>query len=364
MIRAMVVLAAVTTMFLAGPAGGRAGDDRQPTESKPADPPGVLCAEFLFQQAAFPQCHASTIAETPSGLVVAWFGGTREGRDDVGIWASRRAGNGWTEPVEVANGLQDDGSRFPCWNPVLFRAADGQLLLLYKVGPSPSAWWGMFRRSHDDGNSWGPASRLPDGHLGPIKNKPVLLPDGRLLCGSSTEHAGWCVHMEWTADWGHTWQRTEPLNDGRSLGAIQPAILLHGDGRVQILCRTQQQRIAEAFSNDGGRTWSKLELTELPNPNAGIDAVTLADGRHLLVYNHTPRGRSPLNVALSKDGRSWEAAVVLEDTPGEYSYPAVIQTSDGLVHITYTWRRQRIKHVVLHPAQLHLRPIRDGVWPE
>jgi predicted neuraminidase len=90
----------------------------------------------------------------------------------------------------------------------------------------------------------------------------------------------------------------------------------------------------------------------------------LADGRHLLVYNHTARGRSPLNIAVSSNGRDWQAAAVLESQPGEYSYPAVIQTSDQLVHVTYTWKRQRIKHVVLDPKQLKSVPIVDSKWPE
>ncbi len=366
MIRSVAIAVAIATMtmFLFAPTTGRAGDDRRPGEGMPTDQPGVICAEFLFTQAPFRECHASTIAESSEGLVAAWFGGTREGRNDVGIWVSRHVGGRWTEPVEVATGVQDDGSRLPCWNPVLFRATDGRLLLFYKVGPSPSTWWGMLCRSRDEGKSWGPAIRLPNGQLGPIKNKPVLLPDGRLLCGSSTEHAGWRVHMEWTPDWGKTWQKTKPLNDGRRIGAIQPTILQHADGRLQILCRSRQRRIAEAFSDDGGRTWSAMELSSLPNPNSGIDAVTLSDGRHLLVYNHTTRGRSPLNVALSPDGRQWHAAVVLENEPGEYSYPAVIQTSDRVVHITYTWRRQRIKHVALDLAKLRLRPIGNGIWPD
>jgi predicted neuraminidase len=81
------------------------------------------------------------------------------------------------------------------------------------------------------------------------------------------------------------------------------------------------------------------------------------------VYNHTTKGRSPLNVSVSRDGKTWEAALVLESEPGEYSYPAVIQTSDGLVHITYTWKRQRIKHVELDPARLKAVPMPDGNWP-
>lgn len=324
---------------------------------------GIVSSEFVYEAASFPQCHASTLAETPQGLVAAWFGGTREGRQDVGIWLARKTSGRWSEPTEVAKGIQGD-RQYPCWNPVLYQDAGGTLLLFYKVGPSPSAWWGVLQRSPDFGISWSPAARLPDGQLGPIKNKPRLLADGRLLCGSSTEDQGWRVHMEWTADYGHTWQRTQPLNDGKTLQAIQPTILEHGANRLQILCRGRGTgRIVEAWSEDGGRTWSGMTVTELPNPNSGIDGVTLRDGRQLLVYNHTPQGRSPLNVAISPDGRRWLAAVVLEDTPGEFSYPAVIQTKDGLVHVTYTWKRQRIKHVVLDPGRFSPREIREGVWP-
>jgi hypothetical protein len=109
----------------------------------------------------------------------------------------------------------------------------------------------------------------------------------------------------------------------------------------------------------------EISLTELPNPNSGTDAVTLKDGRHLLIYNHTAKGRSPLNLAVSKDGKVWEAALVLEDEPKkEFSYPAIIQTSDGLVRITYTWKRQKAKHVVIDPAKLVLKPIVNGQWPK
>ncbi len=248
---------------------------------------------------------------------------------------------------------------------MLFQATDGPLLLFYKVGPSPSTWWGMLITSQDGGKSWGEPARLPDNIVGPVKNKPVLLSDGRLLCGTSTEDHGWRVHMEWTSDLGKTWERTEVLNDGKSLHAIQPTILQHENGALQILCRGRGTgKIVQGWSQDGGRSWSKLETIELPNPNSGIDAVTLRDGRHLLVYNHTARGRSPLNLAVSDDGGNWHAAATLEDTPGEFSYPAICQSSDGLVHITYTWKRQRIKHVVVDPEQLILAEIRDGRWPQ
>lgn len=321
----------------------------------------VLKAEFLYEEAPFPQCHASTIVETKSGLVAAWFGGTKEKHPDVGIWLSRQVNGRWTAPVEVANGVQHtlaDGRahRHPCWNPVLFQPVRGPLLLFYKAGPSPSTWWGMLMTSDDDGRTWSPPRRLPEGIAGPIKNKPVQLPKGDILCGTSTEDQGWRVHFEWTPDLGRTWFRTEAINDGKSIGAIQPSILFHPGGGLQALGRSQQGKVWQAWSSDNGRTWSELTLTDLPNPNAGTDAVTLRDGRHMLVYNHTPKGRTPLNVAVSHDGRSWRQVLTLESEPGEYSYPAVIQTQDGLAHITYTWRRQRVRHVVVDPTKLEVKP--------
>ena len=328
------------------------------------NPDAIVVSEFIFDQVRFPSCHASTIAETKTGMVAAWFGGTRERNPDVGIWIARRDKASWSRPVEVANGLQQDGKRYPCWNPVLFQVERGPLLLFYKVGPSPSEWWGMLMTSTDGGVTWSKARRLPDGILGPIKNKPVLLKDGLLLCGSSTEHAGWRVHLERTKDLGVTWQKSEPLNDRVQFGAIQPTILVHRSGAIQILCRSRQKMITECWSTDDGKTWSTMKTTSLPNPSAGIDAVMLKDGRALLVYNHTDNARSPLNVAVSADGKTWKATLVLENQPGEYSYPAVIQTSDGLVHVTYTWKRERIKHVVIDAAKLVLRDMPDGRWPQ
>ena len=314
----------------------------------------IVAAEFIYETAPFPSCHASTIAETKDGLIAAWFGGKHENNPDVGIWVSRRNERGWSPVVEVATGVQDNGTRYPCWNPVLYQPARGPLLLFFKVGPSPSEWWGMLITSSDNGRTWSSPQRLPAGTLGPIKNKPVQTKDGSLLCPSSTESAGWQVYMERTADLGKTWQRMGPLNDSKEFGAIQPTIISYLSGRLQILCRSRQRRITESWSEDGGKSWSPMKATSLPNPNSGIDAVSLKDGRALLVYNHTERARSPLNIAISTDGKAWKSALVLEDQPGEYSYPAVIQTDDGMVHVTYTWKRERIKHVVIDPGKLVL----------
>ena len=326
-------------------------------DKSPQSPTGVLKSEFLFETAPFPSCHASTIAETTKGvLVAAWFGGKYEKHPEVGVWVSRQVDGRWTAPVEVANGVQyekSDGSvhRHPCWNPVLFQPKSGPLILFYKVGPSPSTWWGMLMTSDDGGATWSAPCRLPEQIDGPVKNKPVQLPNGDLLCGSSTESDGWRVHFERTSDLGRTWQRTGPVNDGQEFGAIQPSILFLGGEKLLAVGRTKQGKVFQVASDDLGRTWGPLSATSLPNPNAGTDAVTLKDGRHLIVYNHTPKGRSPINVAVSRDGKDWQPALVLESEPGEYSYPAIIQTADGLVHITYTWKRQRVRHVVLDPAK-------------
>jgi predicted neuraminidase len=338
-----------------------------------ANDPAIVASEVIFDPAPHPQCHASTIVETPGGLVAAWFGGTREGNPDVGIWMSRQRNGKWSVPVEVANGAETEDPRVNTLNPVLFQVPKGPLLLFYKTGK----WWAYVKRSTDEGATWSKPERLYNGLYGPIKNKPVLLADGSILSPASVEIPSpkgrcWRVHFERSTNGGKTWELIGPVNEGHEIQAIQPSILFHPNNRLQALGRTQQGRMFEIWSDDGGLTWGQMSLMDLPNNNSGTDAVTLRDGRHLLVYNHvgnragqTKGDRSPLNVAISKDGKVWEAALVLESTPRqEMSYPAVIQSSDGLVHITYTYRRMNIRHVVVDPAKLDLKPIVNGEWPK
>ena len=331
-----------------------------------ASQPGFVSTEFIYEKAPFPECHASSIVEVDGQLLAAWFGGTEERDPDVGIWLSRRGSDGWSAPEEVATGVVSPTERYPTWNPVLFQPRSGPLMLFYKVGPTPSKWWGMVMTSTDRGQSWSSPRRLPEGIVGPIKNKPVELSKGDILAPSSSEDEGWRVHFERSSDGGETWQSTGPLNDADKFAAIQPSILVHGEGRLQAVGRTRESGVFQIWSDDNGKTWGEMTATGLPNPSSGTDAVTLADGRHLLVYNHNTgaRDRSPLNVAVSDDGVTWQAALVVEDEPGsEFSYPAVIQTADGLVHVTYTWKRERIKHVVLDPSKLRVTPLVDGNWP-
>lgn len=325
--------------------------------------PVLVKSEFIYDSAPFPSCHASTIAETGNGFIAAWFGGTAEKNPDVGIWAARLVDGKWTAPTEVANGVQANGTTHPCWNPVLFQPNGAPLMLFYKVGPTPQTWWGMLRTSTDGGRTWSEPARLPEGILGPIKNKPAQLADGTILSPTSTENPetdAWQVYFERSADGGKTWTVTPPANDGKVISAIQPSILFHPGGKLQAIGRTRQNRVFDLWSDDEGKTWRPMTLGTLPNPNSGTDAVTLRDGRHVIVYNHVGGEsgkwggkRSPLNVAVSRDGKTWKGALVLEDEVGrEFSYPAIIQAEDGLIHITYTWKRQRIKHVVVDVATL------------
>ena len=309
-------------------------------------------SEFIYESATFPSCHASTVVETaPGEFLAAWFGGSAEGKPDVAIWSSRKSKGHWSAPAELAR-----EPNIPTFNPVLFFSADKTLWIYYKFGPSPEQWTGARRSSRDAGQTWSPVEHLPAGILGPIKNKPLVLPDGVIVSGTSVEsYQAWTSWVERSSDNGKTWTKHGPIVfPGEPRGTIQPAIVLLAQSRLRMFVRSTPRigRICTSDSSDGGKTWTDLKPTELPNPNSGIDAVSLADGRILLVYNHTTKGRSPLNLAVSRDGEHWNSFLPLETDPGEFSYPAIIQGSDGSVHVTYTWNRTKIRHVQLPLAAI------------
>jgi predicted neuraminidase len=329
---------------------------------------GLLVSGPIFESAPFVSCHAATLAQSQGEILCAFFGGTREGAPDVRIWLSRFRDRRWSQLVEVANGAEPHGSPQSCWNPVLFQPQNGPLILFYKVGPSPAKWWGMIQLSEDAGRTWTDPVRLPPGILGPAKNKPVTLAGGDILspCSSEDPQTGWHVYFERSKDNGITWTASPRVEQGDIPKSNQPSILLHSPSILQAVGRTTVGKIFETWSRDAGQTWEKIRLTDLPNCNSGLDAVTLADGRHLIVYNHSnlEKVRYPLNVAISRDGRIWEAALQLEsDPPGQYSYPAIIQSSDGLVHIAYTFKRRMIKHCIVDPNMLKPRPIETFICP-
>ena len=339
------------------------------------DNPRIVEAGLIFDpdNAPAPQSHSSTIEELPDGeLAASWFAGTKEPHVDNSIWFARTKNGIWQAPIEVVDGSEGEEADHRTGNPVLFQPSGegAPLLLFYKVVPREDGgarnWWGMMTQSHNNGETWEEPWRLGTDPklgslpnlLGPVKNKPIELSDGSIVCPSSSEHEGWRVHFEVTRDFGKTWEVIGPIEEATNFNAIQPSLLTYPDGRWQVLCRSLEGSLAQSWSEDKGKTWSPITATHLPNPNSGTDAASLIDGRKLLVYNHTvsrapfPSKRNMLNVAISEDGKKWNPILTLERAEGEYSYPSCIQTSDGLVHITYTWKRESIRHVVLNPEAL------------
>jgi predicted neuraminidase len=329
--------------------------------------PPLKEAIFAPGSAPFAASHASTVVELKNGdLMSAWFGGTGEGKADVAIWGATRTRAKWSAPVEFAR--EPD---VPCWNPVLFHTRDGKLWLYYKFGPSPQTWTGARKWSTDEGNTWSPAEHLPAGLLGPIRAKPLVLQDGTIVSGTSIEaYRSWAAWIERSTDGGKTWAKIGPIvppmeperqptadthagqvpgsSDWKDIdGIIQPSVVQLGRKHLRLYARSTAKtaRVCVADSYDDGVTWTQARPLEVPNPNSGIDAVALTDGRVVLVYNDTTSGRTPLNLAVSNDGEHFKMFYTLEESPGEYSYPAIIQTASGDLEMTYTWNRKTIEHV-------------------
>lgn len=320
---------------------------------------------FVDGEVPFKSCHASTIAEMNNGdLVAAYFGGSYEGCKDVCIWVSRKSHDAteWSAPSMAADGVLNDTLRKACYNPVLQLMPNGELWLFFKIGSCVADWTGWLTKSRDGGKTWSKREPLPEGFLGPIKNKPLLLGD-RLLCPSSTEKDGWRIHFEILDLKTGQWHKVGPIKGAQALTTmdmnkpdaqpqeimcIQPALLQMADGSIKALCRTKNGKLATTISHDDGETWSEVTLTDLPNNNSGVDAMTISDGRHMLVYNpnsvmpgEESGPRTPLSIAMSEDGEHWKT-IFNEEGPGELSYPAIIQGQNGHLYITYTFHRKRI----------------------
>ncbi len=324
--------------------------------------------EWMFvvdENSVVGQCHATTLVETGEGdILCAWFGGAPEKDPATSIWLSRRGAEGWSEAVSVAD------QPTACWNPVLYRHGD-QIMLFYKAGESVPAWAGILKVSEDGGTTWGEDKILPAGIYGPIKNKPIPMPDERLLCGSSAEN-----YLAWTC-WMHiydpdrdTWQIAGPIEvEGVPKGVIQPTVWETSPGHYTALMRSTAGvgKVCRTLSFDGAASWITASPMDLPNNNSGLDAVKLADGRVLLVYNHTTRdephgGRYRIHLAVSEDdGARWSDPWLMEDEGREYSYPAVIQAADGTIHLSYTHNRVGVRYATLRPNEVDM--VADGTLP-
>src|SRR5688572_8455738 len=312
----------------------------------------VISHEFVFNKnPPFLQCHASTVLHVRDGnFLVAWFGGTHEKHDDVGIWLTKGKPGGWSKPVEVAK-LREDAH----WNPVLFRQPDGIIVLYFKVGKTIDHWETWYKTSSDNGETWTEAKELvvgDKGGRGPVRNKPIILSDGTWLAPASDEKKGvWNAFVDRSEDGGKTWTASSFFSVNRDSipeeGVIQPTLWESSPSNVHALLRSSAGVICRTDSKDYGKTWSPVYKTTLPNPNSGIDLTKLDDGTLVLVYNRDGKNwgaRRPVAVAVSSDnGTTWPTSIDLETgkEDDEFSYPSIIHTGDTIA-LTYTWKRESI----------------------
>jgi predicted neuraminidase len=358
-----VAVVCVAGMLLAMGFNALAADDDIPGQAAPGHEPKVTTeafmkrvvelggrADFVFgDDRAFAQCHASTVAESTGGtLLCAWFGGTKEKDPDVGIWLSRFVDGTWTAPARAAK-----VNETAHWNPVLFTDPKRGTYFFFKVGPEIPYWQTYWMETTDNGVNWSKPTELvagDKGGRGPVKNKAITLSDGAWVAGASTELGAWKPFADRSTDGGKTWTRSADFAiDKEKLkgkGAIQPTLWESAPGKVHALLRTTAGYVGRSDSEDGGLTWGPVYNSGLPNNNSGLDALRLADGRIVLIYNPVAKDwgpRTPLNLSISKDnGKTWDDLVSLETAAGEYSYPGIVATKDGIL-VCYTWKRERVR---------------------
>jgi alpha-L-rhamnosidase len=337
----------------------------------------VWSREMVFKEgtADFRSCHSSSIVELPDGtLLSVYFGGSKESADDVEVRLSRKEpGKDWEAPIALTDAPNDGLS---VENPNIFQDREGKIFVFWSSTHGNPNRLGMMKTSTDGGKTWSEARELGDNLMGSEKNKCVQLENGTILCPTADRngnHPGGSLMIVRSTDGGETWEGLPGADDGDVSRAIQPTLMLHSDGRLQMMARGRGGKIPMTWSSDNGETWSPLEKSTLPANWSGVDGVTLRDGRQFLVYNHVPTsegskgGRCFLNAAVSDDGVAWSAAQVVGICDGgQFSYPSVIQSRDGLVHITHTWHRDTIAHIVINPYKITdetIVPMPNGEWP-
>ena len=315
-------------------------------------------AAFVVPEGTFAMNHGSSLVELDNGDVfLTWFAGSEELANDVQIYSSRYRSKtrGYSPPRAVVH--SGERARGAFWadksigNTVLFYDDAMILWLFYNAIPLPFGGWSTavvnYKQSRDRGQTWSAAKRFVNviGNL--TRNAPVRVGSNTFLVPLYTElltHKGYVCRVE------HVRGDIAAQNCNSAIdaqGAIQPALATTQEGSILMLLRDQERNsVRRSWSYDHGQTWSPVEDLGMPNPDAAVALTSLDDGRILLVYNDSADERTPLSVAVSTDGgRTFRKIRDLETSRGKFSYPAVIQTKDSLIHVTYTYNHKTIKHV-------------------
>ena len=324
-------------------------------------------AELLPRAAA--SAHAVTLAQRSDGsLIAAWFAGSREGAGDVAIYSSVYDKNAWSTPQRIVDRqrVEHDTQRLirKLGNPLLWRDTHN-VLHLWFVSVSYGGWAGSainHMQSNDDGQHWSAATRIvssPFWNLSTlVRNPPLALAGGGIALPAYHEFVN--KRPEWLRfDANLTLIDKARIPD--SAHTLQPAAVALDEHRVLALLRDTgpAHRIQSAYDEAAGSHWSPAAATAIPNPNAAIALLRLADGSLLLACNPLEANRNQLALLRSRDdGRHWSAPVIIEQgaADDEFSYPALLQDDAGIVHLAYTWKREAIKHVALAPAQIEAMP--------
>lgn len=325
--------------------------------------------ELVMQALPTDFCHASTILPLENGEVLcAWFGGTHEGKADVGIYCAKKRYGIWLEPRLLVSGVEAN------WNPVFYAKQNGTILLFYKEGEQIASWKTYVMESKDSGNTWSESRELvpgdESGGRGPVRNKLCRLKSGRVLAGASTEHGIWKAFVDISDDDGITWhksseicinglnytvgEKTAESNIAVSAqsfygrGVIQPS-LWEDEFGVHMLLRSSEGFVYRADSTDEGESWTDAYPLHLPNNNSGLDLTKAGDGNLYLMCNPVAANwgaRSPISLFKSKDGKTWTKLLDFETEESEFSYPAIINKG-SVLHISYTYKRKNIAYVEL-----------------
>jgi predicted neuraminidase len=295
-----------------------------------------------------PAAHCATVHALRDGsLLAAWFGGSRELASDVVLLAATYAGERWTAPRVIA---AVPGKALG--QPVFLELDEGTLWLYFDV-VMDRKWITAQphrQRSIDSGLTWSAPEPVLDYPGLMFRTKPVQLP-GRIVLPVYDENT-WESRMLLSDDGGTSWRLTDPLRSPQ--GNIQPATVHLENGHLLAYMRTGGDGgvIWRAESRDGGETWTTPEATDMPNPNSSIDLLRLASGALALAYNPSRTARTPLAVAYAAEGERWDAPHIIEDAPGQFSYPMMTQAADGMIHLVYTYQLEHIHHAAFSEGWL------------